>query len=133
MCELGLNKDFQPRNLPFVYVFGRADFTVSYYSTNIYPENVTVGLEHPDIMARVTGKFVLETQETENGDKYLHIAVELLPGIEPNETMEPMIAESIRAQLLRLNSEFANYTPAERQLPELHCVLLQTLSISRRG
>ena len=119
LSELGLNKDFQPRNLPFVYVFGRADFTVSYYGANIYPENVTVGLEHPDIMVWVTGKFVLETQETENGDKYLHIAVELLPGIEPNETMEPMIAESIRAQLLLLNSEFASYTPAERQLPRI--------------
>ena len=83
LSELGLNKDFQPRNLPFVYVFGRADFTVSYYGANIYPENVTVGLEQPEIMAWVTGKFVLETQETEDGDKFLHIAVELLPGIEP--------------------------------------------------
>ena len=33
--------------------------------------------------------------------------------------MEPVIAMSIRAQLLRLNSEFANYTPAERQLPKI--------------
>ena len=119
LSELGLNKDFQPRNLPFVYVFGRADFTVSYYGANIYPENVTVGLEQPEIMAWVTGKFVLETRETEDGDKYLHIAVELLPGIEPNETMAPVIATSIQAQLLRLNSEFANYTPAERQLPRI--------------
>jgi phenylacetate-CoA ligase len=119
LSELGLNKDFQPRNLPFVYVFGRADFTVSYYGANIYPENVTVGLEQPKIMAWVTGKFVLETRETEDGDKYLHIAVELLPGIEPNETMAPVIATSIQAQLLRLNSEFANYTPAERQLPRI--------------
>jgi phenylacetate-CoA ligase len=117
--ELGLNKNFQPRNQPFVYVFGRADFTVSYYGANIYPENVTVGLEQPEIMAWVTGKFVLETQETEHGDKYLHIAVELLPGIEPEEAMTPVIATSIRAQLLRLNSEFANYTPAERQLPRI--------------
>jgi phenylacetate-CoA ligase len=117
--ELGLNKDFQPRNLPFVYVFGRADFTVSYYGANIYPENVTVGLEQPEIMAWVTGKFVLETRETEDGDKYLHIAVELLPGIDSEATMESVIAESIRAQLLRLNSEFANYTPAERQLPRI--------------
>jgi len=117
--ELGLNKAKQPRNLPFVYVFGRADFTVSYYGANIYPENVTVGLEQPEIMAWVSGKFVLETQETEDGDKYLHIAVELLPGVEPNETMAPVIAASIRAQLLRLNSEFANYTPAERQLPRI--------------
>ncbi len=117
--ELGLNRDFQLRNLPFVYVFGRADFTVSYYGANIYPENVTVGLEQPEIMAWVTGKFVLETRDTEDGDKYLHIVVELLPGIEPDETMAPVIAASIRTQLLRLNSEFANYTPAERQLPRI--------------
>ncbi|MDD2659785.1 MAG: phenylacetate--CoA ligase family protein [Methylococcales bacterium] len=117
--ELNLNKEFQPRNLPFVYVFGRADFTVSYYGANIYPENVTVGLEQPEIMAWVTGKFVLETRENEDGDKYLHIAVELLPGIESNPVMEPVIAASIRAQLLRLNSEFANYTPAEKQLPKV--------------
>ncbi|TAK09128.1 MAG: phenylacetate--CoA ligase family protein, partial [Candidatus Manganitrophaceae bacterium] len=35
--------------LPFVYLFGRADFTVSYYGANIYPENVTVGLEQAPI------------------------------------------------------------------------------------
>ena len=119
LSELGLNKDKQPRNLPFVYVFGRADFTVSYYGANIYPENVTVGLEQPEIMAWATGKFVLETLETEDGDKYLHIAVELLPGVEPEVAMASVIATSIREQLLRLNSEFANYTPAERQLPRI--------------
>ncbi len=116
---LGLDGDFQPRNLPFVYVFGRADFTVSYYGANIYPENVTVGLEQPEILACVTGKFVLETQETLDGDKYLHITVELMPGMAPDATLAPVIAESIRTQLLRLNSEFANYTPADRQLPRI--------------
>jgi phenylacetate-CoA ligase len=119
LAGLGLNKDFHPRTLPFVYVFGRADFTISYYGANIYPENVTVGLEQPDIMVWATGKFVLETRENENGDTDLHIAVELLPGIESEATMVPVIAESIRAQLLRLNSEFAHYTPAERQLPRI--------------
>jgi len=119
VSQLGMNMDFQQRNLPFVFVFGRADFTVSYYGANIYPENVTVGLEQPEIMAWVTGKFVLETQETEDGDTALHIAVELLPGIESDVSMVPVISASIRAQLLRLNSEFANYTPAERQLPRI--------------
>jgi phenylacetate-CoA ligase len=116
-AKLELPNDFQPRNLPFVYVFGRADFTVSYYGANIYPENVTVGLEQPDIMQWLTGKFVLEIQETENGDKVLHIAVELLPAIAADKAMIPIIAASIRTQLLRLNSEFANYTPTERQTP----------------
>ncbi|CAD6878417.1 Coenzyme F390 synthetase [Methylomonas albis] len=68
-------------------------------------------------MAWVTGKFVLQTQENAEGDKCLHIAVELLPGIVPEPEMAPTIAAAIRTQLLRLNSEFAHYTPAERQLP----------------
>ncbi|MCX7096556.1 MAG: phenylacetate--CoA ligase family protein [Methylococcales bacterium] len=117
VVDLGLASDFQPRQLPFVFVFGRADFTVSYYGANIYPENVTVGLEQANIMASVTGKFVLETQESETGDSELHIAVELLPSITPDIGLPALIASSIRAQLLRLNSEFANYTPTERQLP----------------
>ncbi|OQW75207.1 MAG: phenylacetate--CoA ligase [Proteobacteria bacterium ST_bin11] len=117
--DLGLAGGSQTRELPFVYVFGRADFTVSYYGANIYPENVTVGLEQPEIMAWVTGKFVLQTQESLAGDKYLHIAVELLPGRVPEPALVATIAASIRTELLRLNSEFANYTPVEKQLPQI--------------
>jgi phenylacetate-CoA ligase len=62
---------------------------------------------------------VLETRETKDGDKVLQIAVELLPGINPDETFVEVIAKSIRTQLIRLNSEFANYTPRERQLPRI--------------
>ena len=47
--------------LPFVYLFGRADFTVSYFGANVYPENISVGLEQPDIRNWVSGKFVLHT------------------------------------------------------------------------
>jgi phenylacetate-CoA ligase len=117
--DLGLAGGSQTRELPFVYVFGRADFTVSYYGANIYPENVTVGLEQPEIMAWVTGKFVLQTQESQAGDKHLHIAVELLPGRLPEPALAATIAASIRTELLRLNSEFANYTPVEKQLPQI--------------
>ncbi|MCK9605142.1 MAG: phenylacetate--CoA ligase family protein [Methylomonas sp.] len=119
VADLGLPTDFQPRPLPFVFVFGRADFTVSYYGANIYPENVTVGLEQPDIMRWVTGKFVLQVRETALGDKELHVAVELLPDVQPELALTEIIAISIKAELLRLNSEFANYTPKERQLPRV--------------
>lgn len=117
--QLGLDETFRPRCLPFVYVFGRADFTVSYYGANIYPENVAVGLEKAVFAATVTGKFVLETQETGQGDKFLHIVVELLPNVQPDGVVAETLAESIRTQLLRLNSEYANYTPPERQLPHI--------------
>ncbi|SMF93562.1 phenylacetate-CoA ligase [Methylomagnum ishizawai] len=119
LADYGLDPARPTRALPFAYVFGRADFTVSYYGANIYPENIAVGLEQPDIQAFATGKFVLEVRETPAGDSELRVAVELLPGIAADMGKAARLAESIRAQLLRLNSEFANYTPPERQTPRM--------------
>jgi phenylacetate-CoA ligase len=102
--------------MPFVFVFGRSLFTVSFFGANIYPENVTVGLEQPGISDWVTGKFVLETYEDADRDLKLRITVELAAGRQGDPLLP---AESIRDQLRRLNSEFANYVPPERQLPEV--------------
>ncbi len=30
------------RELPFVYVFGRSSFALSFYGANVYPENVAI-------------------------------------------------------------------------------------------
>jgi len=117
VTDLGLPSDFKPRELPFVFVFGRADFTVSYYGANIYPENVTVGLEQPELTGWLTGKFVLQVRENVAGDSELQVAVEVLPDVDPEHVDAGRVAESIKVQLLRLNSEFAHYTPAERQTP----------------
>jgi phenylacetate-CoA ligase len=101
------------RALPFVFVFGRSDFTASYFGANIYPENVTVGLEQPEIKEWVTGKFVLQVTEDADHNRFLAVAVELAPGINGDGEKEKALTESILAALLRLNSEFANYVPME--------------------
>lgn len=108
--------------LPFVWVFGRADFTVSFYGANIYPENVLVGLEQPELSAWVTGKFVMEVRESEDGSEFLHIVVEMLPAVATGVGKQADIARSIRAELQRINSEFANYVPAGRQTPQVELV-----------
>lgn len=105
--------------LPFVYVFGRSNFTVSYFGANIYPENVTVGLEQPIIKEWVTGKFVLQVQEDADKNRFLCVVVELAPGMEGSKEKSQAIATSIQSQLLRLNSEFANYVPPESQMPQV--------------
>ena len=107
------------RSLPFVYVFGRSNFTVSYFGANIYPENVIVGLEQPEIKDWVTGKFVLQVQEDTDKNRFLSVVVELAPGVEASEEKRQAIAISILSQLLRLNSEFANYVPVEYQMPQV--------------
>lgn len=107
------------RDLPFVYVFGRSDFTVSYFGANIYPENVTVGLEQPAVSGFVTGKFVLEAIEDAERDRFLSIVVELAPGEAADEDKRDAVVDVILAQLLRLNSEFAAYVPPAAQRPRV--------------
>jgi phenylacetate-CoA ligase len=105
--------------LPFVWVFGRADFTVSFYGANIYPENVVVGLEQPELAELASGKFVMEVKNDRSGSEFLYIAVELLPSVMADAGIEESAASSVRAQLLRLNSEFANYVPSAKQMPRI--------------
>ncbi|NUT92646.1 MAG: phenylacetate--CoA ligase family protein [Saccharothrix sp.] len=112
----GFTPDVDGDDLPFVYVFGRSLFTVSYFGANVYPENVTVGLEQPGISDWVTGKFVLETVTDDDQNTALRVTVELAPGRTGDADA---VAASIHTHLLRLNSEFAHYVPPERQVPQV--------------
>lgn len=105
--------------LPFVYVFGRSHFVISYFGANIYPENVTVGLEQPGVSQWVTGKFVMESKEDADKNRYLSITVELAPGVEADEAKRATITASILHHLTRLNSEFAHYVPEEYRVPRV--------------
>jgi phenylacetate-CoA ligase len=105
------------RRLPFVYVFGRANFAVSFFGANVYPENIAIGLEQAEIAPWTTGKFVLMVREGLSEAAALHVVVELAPGITADAEKERRMADSILAQLLRLNSEFANYAPADYRRP----------------
>lgn len=107
------------RPLPFAYVFGRADFTISYFGANVFPENVTVGLEQSPVDRWVTGKFVMQSLEDSDRNRYLSIVVELAPGTSAEVADVDVIADSILHHLRRLNSEFAHYVPPERQRPRV--------------
>ena len=118
--ELRAASDRGIRPLPFAYVFGRADFTISYYGANVFPENVTVGLEQPPIDAWVTGKFVMQAREDADHNAYLSIVVELAPdttaiGVDGRSDRRVQS----RTTSSRLNSEFLNYVPAERRRPRV--------------
>lgn len=113
----GLHPTATTPELPFVYVFGRSRFTISFYGANIFPENISVGLEQPDVCDDVTGKFVLESMEDSDHNRLLTIDVELAPGHSGSTDLAERVAESIQRELLRLNSEFAHYVPTERQRP----------------
>lgn len=105
------------RRQPFVWVFGRANFTISYFGANIFPETVSLGLEQPAVRGFVTGKFVMEVKEGLTGKPAFALAVELAEKVPPSDAIAEAIASSVLGILKKLNSEFANYVPAELQQP----------------
>jgi phenylacetate-CoA ligase len=112
--EAGL-AERETARLPFVYVFGRSLFAVSFFGANVYPENVTGALERDAVNPWVTGKFVLFVDAA--GEPRLRVVVEAAPGASPPAGAATLLAEAMRADLRRLNSEFANYVPATHQTP----------------
>ncbi len=108
-------------NLPFVYIFGRSDFTISFYGANIYPENVKAGLEAAAVRDRVTSKFVMYVTHDADRRERLRIHVELVPGLAPDATADlaRLLAGVIPEQVRRQNSEFAHYDSPEAQVPEI--------------
>jgi phenylacetate-coenzyme A ligase PaaK-like adenylate-forming protein len=107
------------RSLPFVYVFGRSHFAVSYYGANIFPEMIAIALERPETRNWVTGKFVMEVKEDDGHDPHLFIAVELAAGREPPATLAAIVADAMLETLVQRNSEFANYVPPQRRRPRV--------------
>jgi phenylacetate-CoA ligase len=107
------------RRLPFVHVFGRSNFALSFYGANVYPENVAVGIEQPALLDALSGKFVMQILHDADQNPVLDIAVELLPCQSPSEALTTDVAASIQRELERLNSEFHSYVPAERRLPRV--------------
>lgn len=110
--------------LPFVYVFGRDNFSLSYFGANLYPETVQIGLEQASVRDWLTGRFVMEVVEDMDHNRLLTIHCEVSPQYDATmlteQKLPEVIAHSVHLQLLRLNSEFANYVPAEFQVPIVH-------------
>jgi phenylacetate-CoA ligase len=115
----GLGPRAAANRLPFAFIFGRSHLAVSFFGANVYPENVSAGLEQPSVSPWVTGKFVLEVVEDADRNRRLAVAVELAPGEDAAPGRTGAAADSILTQLRRLNSEFAHYVPPEYQAPRI--------------
>jgi phenylacetate-CoA ligase len=88
---------------------------VSFFGANVYPENIAGALERDEVNPWVTGKFVLLVDTSE--EPRLRVVVETAPGASPPAAATTLLADALRADLRRLNSEFANYVPENHQTP----------------
>lgn len=119
--------------LPFVYVFGRSNFAVSYYGANVYPENVAIGIEQQEFADEVTGKFVLEVTEDASLNARLKLTVELAARAEATPDLARRLQASVVRHLVAVNSEFAGYVPPAARDPEVRLLPLGDPDYFPRG
>ncbi len=103
------------RHLPFVYVFGRANFAVSFFGANIFPETISLALEGAGLSGWTTGKFVMEVKEGLAERPRFTVAIELAEGEDAAAERVAQAERAILETLLARNSEYANYvSPADQ-------------------
>jgi phenylacetate-CoA ligase len=100
----------RPLDLPFVYVHGRADSTVSYMGANLYPEDVAAGIDDgrgPASAAGVTpGAFFLELVDEDDPRPCVHVELERSePGADPAAAVDALVV-AIRARLAHNSADY---------------------------
>jgi phenylacetate-CoA ligase len=94
--------------LPFVYIYERADLSTKLYGAIIYPEHVKHGLMHRDLQKFITTKFTMFTRNNAQQDAYLEVNVELQSNVSPNPSLERAVSDAIMDALSEKSAEHRN-------------------------
>ncbi len=92
--------------LPFVFIFERSDFSVSYYAFQIYPETIKRAIQIKSMEHRITGKFTMVVNYDENNNQKLFIHIELASTELPSSELDVVLSKRILKSLISENSEF---------------------------
>ncbi|HEV7389492.1 MAG TPA: hypothetical protein VGN73_12850 [Gemmatimonadaceae bacterium] len=90
--------------LPFLWIFGRRDYTISVMGANIYPEDIEQCLYQDTALAELTNSFCLSLAESPNGDVRPRFLFEVTR--EPDADLARRFSESIVPKLVELNADF---------------------------
>jgi len=93
-------------NLPFLYVYERNDFSVSYYAFLIYPDMIRRALQDQQFDHLLTGKFTMLVDYDKGGRQKLHINCELKAGVADGQKLRASIQGAIHNNLIEESSEY---------------------------
>lgn len=106
--------------LPFVWIYGRRDFTISVMGANIYPEDLEQCVYADHELAQITRSFCQSLAETSGADVRPCFHFEIVQ--EPTDELRKRFSESIIKHLLSINADFreAWHEYPETMVPEVH-------------
>ncbi len=110
--------------IPFVYLHGRKDLSISLYALNIYVENIKHALERSLFNDLLSGLFIMQVGHTDNLDQQFEITIELARDSEPSVALTESLVKEIVENLCKLNSEYAKLhsVVGARALPKVRLV-----------
>lgn len=94
--------------LPFVYLYERADLSTKLYGAIIFPEHVKSGLQNPVLEKFITGRFTMTTENDAKHNEYLEINIELQHGVKDGEPIRTALVESVVKSLSASSGEYQN-------------------------
>ncbi len=106
-------QDPRPIRMPFLWVYGRRDSTISVMGANIYPEDLEQCLYADPGLARLTRSFCLSLSEGPSASVRPCFMFEV--ETEPTAALAERFARLITTQLEQLNADFRE---ARREYPE---------------
>ena len=92
--------------LPFVYLYERADLSTKLYGAIIFPEHVKIGLQNPALEKFITGRFTMTTENDAQHNEYLEINIELQHDVKDAESIRAALVESIMNSLSTSSDEY---------------------------
>ncbi|GAC1400553.1 MAG: phenylacetate--CoA ligase family protein [Chloroflexota bacterium] len=92
--------------LPFLYLLGRSDSTMSYMGANIYPEDVQGALFANTDDARFLNSFCMELIDVGNGEQRPCIHVEMADGKADDGALGERLRQRVLDRLLATNLDF---------------------------
>lgn len=115
-----------PVRLPFLWIYGRKDSTVSVMGANIYPEDVEQALYDEPELAAVTNSFCIGLVDEPDGGVRPSFSFEVRVGI--NEALRASFAERITERIRRSNADFRTALEEHRAsvFPDVHLYSLCT-------
>src|SRR5262249_47896408 len=92
--------------LPFLYLFGRSDSTISYMGANIYPEDIEQALFSDPADARRLGAFCLELVDVSEAEQRPCVHVAVLDGLAEDRAVADRLRRRVVERLLAANLDF---------------------------
>jgi len=119
--------------LPFIFIIGRSDGTISFCGSLIYPENIKEGIySNRRILSTTTENFRLKVEFDKKQNEMLVVDFQLKKGVKSSKSLKRLYVKEIEKSLLKTNPDFRqDYENIRREHKNLDIVNVNLFEFSK--